>query len=74
MKRHHALLPETVVTCHHALLPETVGVMASQGMMALQRHSPGYSALAHNRISECLAPTVKVRRTCEVRRTLLWSL
>jgi hypothetical protein len=25
------------VTCHHALLPETVGVMASQGMMALHR-------------------------------------
>jgi hypothetical protein len=24
---------------HHALLPETAGVMASQGMMALQRHS-----------------------------------
>jgi len=39
MKRHHALLPETAVTCHHALLPETAGVMASQGMMALQRHS-----------------------------------
>jgi hypothetical protein len=38
MKRHHALLLETVVTCHHALLPETVGVMANQGMMALQRH------------------------------------
>jgi hypothetical protein len=39
LKHHHTLLPETVVTCHHALLPETVGVMASQGMMALQRHS-----------------------------------
>jgi hypothetical protein len=36
VKRHHASLPETVVTCHHALLPETVGVMASQGVMALQ--------------------------------------
>jgi len=41
MKRHHALLLATAVTCHHALLPETAGVMASQGMMALQRHSPG---------------------------------
>jgi hypothetical protein len=40
LKRHHALLPETAVTCHHALLPETVGVMASQGMMAL--HRPHY--------------------------------
>jgi hypothetical protein len=38
MKRHHALRLETVVTCHHALLPETAGVMASQGMMALQRN------------------------------------
>jgi len=37
LKRHHALLPETAVTCHHALLLETVGVMASQGMMALHR-------------------------------------
>jgi hypothetical protein len=37
LKRHHALLPETVVTCQHALLPETAGVMASQGMMALHR-------------------------------------
>ena len=37
MKRQHALLHETAVTRHHALLPETVGVMASQGVMALQR-------------------------------------
>jgi hypothetical protein len=37
LKRHHALPPETAVTCHHALLPETAGVMASQGMMALHR-------------------------------------
>ncbi|MBM3134451.1 MAG: hypothetical protein FJZ89_04015 [Chloroflexi bacterium] len=50
LKRHHALLPETAVTCHHALLLETVGVMASQGVMALHRND------SQNDFDRTLAP------------------
>jgi len=42
---------------HHALLPETVGVMASQGMMALQRPSPAPVALAPVHKANASPPT-----------------